>query len=370
MKETWEAIVFHSSLPGGKAACVLRVSGFRLTGETDEKQQFNLDLRQVKVTLGGTGNNLVYLKPEQEGGEPVFTVRDRSIMDAFKQAGQVDIVREVQGLQKAVWSYRAWLVWSAVALVLLVGGAVAGFMLYGVNVAVAVLPYSVDRQLGKLAFATSVAPEVKANAVDPKVQAAIETIVKQIVAGLGEQPFTFSVHVIASPQLNAFALPGGQIAVFTGLIKAADSAEEVAGVLAHEIIHVTERHGVKQIVQTIGNSLLLQAIFGDASVLGDAVERNAQDLLRLGYSRGMERQADREGFKLLVTAGIDPSGLEQFFAKLSAKAVEMPKSLEWFSTHPLTEERIQALRDMAQTEQVLAKKTLAIDWQEVRNCVK
>ena len=144
---------------------------------------------------------------------------------------------------------------------------------------------------------------------------------------------------------NAFALPGGYISVYTGLIEKSASYEELASVLAHEIAHVTMRHGVTRMVESVGVIAVLQLIFGDVGGLVGLAEELFTIAAINGYSRGHESEADEEGVRMMHAAGIDPSAAANFFRMLkeSEPGSDMPDVLAWVSTHPEHDERIAAI---------------------------
>ena len=147
-----------------------------------------------------------------------------------------------------------------------------------------------------------------------------------------------------SPDVNAFALPGGYIFVNYGLIEKAATPEEVAGVLAHEIQHVLKRHGLKNVVGRAGLGLILGLLLGDLEGLGGLIIGASSELAALSFSREQEEEADALGLELLYAANIDPSGLPSFFEKLSAEQESKGTALPSFlSTHPDTTERIRVL---------------------------
>lgn len=177
--------------------------------------------------------------------------------------------------------------------------------------------------------------------------------VETYVQGLGERlargsGIAFRFRVVDADEVNAFALPGGYIYVNRGLIEATDDMSELAGVLAHEVAHVTEGHSAEQIgrVRTANVGLAL------ASVLMGGIPEPAAPAVQLGgaavlssYSRGAEREADRVAVDLLVDAGIDPRGFESFLGEMLDMRQRRPSSVEqWFSTHPTMESRVQDVR--------------------------
>lgn len=151
-------------------------------------------------------------------------------------------------------------------------------------------------------------------------------------------------YVVDSPEINAFALPGGYVFVNRGLIERVDSLDELAAVLGHEIGHVTMRHSVKlqqkQQAATIGMAL--------GCVLTRVCNAAASEALGIGagatfakFSRDAEHQADSVGMIYVMRANIDPRGMTSMFEKLLAERRRSPEKLEaWFTTHPIEEDRI------------------------------
>jgi len=191
-----------------------------------------------------------------------------------------------------------------------------------------------ERQLGDLAFA-QMRPSLKLVETGPAPER-IEAIGARLTQG---SRYRYQWFVADSPEVNAFAMPGGYVVVYTGLIEAADSAEEVAGVLAHEVQHVELRHSLKNMIYGLGWRAVLALAMGDVS--GGVWAGMAEQLGGMAYGRDLERQADLEGLKALKRAGIAPQGMVSFFAKLAKR--EGP-SLTLLSSHPATEERMADLR--------------------------
>ena len=170
------------------------------------------------------------------------------------------------------------------------------------------------------------------------------------------------VFGVRDPQFNAFALPGGYIGINTGLIVQADSESEVAGVVAHEIAHVTQRHIARGLTQqrqseymamaAIAASLLAALAGGVNVASGIAAFGQAAAIdQQLGYSRDAEREADRVGFQMLTKAGYDPNGLQDMFSKLMNNAqFNMGSSggSAYFSTHPLSIDRMTDMQNRTQ----------------------
>jgi Zn-dependent protease with chaperone function len=225
------------------------------------------------------------------------------------------------------------------------------------------LPVATEMQLGRLLVDDLLAGERRIEG-GPAVDA-IETIVARLEAVARNPGYAFTVHVVADPRINALALPGGQIVVFTGLIAAAGSADEVAGVLAHEMQHVLHRHGLRQLVRQLGaRAVITLAVGGDIAGLA----RGAEQIAQLSYGREQEAEADRDGLVLLHRAGLPPEAMPAFFARLEDRAgAGLP---EFLSTHPDTARRIDELRRAAAALPPVKPEPLGIDWDLVRGSLE
>ena len=187
---------------------------------------------------------------------------------------------------------------------------------------------------------------------------AIEEIGARLTKG---SAYRYRWYVADDPAINAFAMPGGIVVVNTGLIEAADSAEELAGVLAHEIQHVELRHSLHQLAQQAGLRLLVALVMGDLGGAGDIAARLAE----LKFSRDAETEADLQGLAALRRASIDPRGMVAMFRKLGADTGPSPPQI--LSTHPVTEQRVDALLQALQGFDPAPMSALPIDWNAVRD---
>ena len=207
--------------------------------------------------------------------------------------------------------------------------------------------YSADKELG---IGRQLAAEVERKAkfiTDPAVMEYVNRVAQNIVLR-SDAKIPFTIKIIDSPDINAFALPGGFLYVNSGLIIAADSEAELAGVMAHEIAHVTARHGVEQATKgTLFQYLSIPLLFV-GGVPGLIMQNAANILIPLSYlkfSRGAEEEADRLGLQYLWASGYDPTEMLNFFEKLKAKEKKKPGTLEKiFSTHPTTGKRLDKAR--------------------------
>lgn len=183
---------------------------------------------------------------------------------------------------------------------------------------------------------------------DAELQAHVSRIGERLAAKSEWPGLPWKFTVLDSPSVNAFAVPGGLIYVTRGILSYMNSEAELAGVLGHEIAHVTGRHAAEQQRRsTLANlGILVGAVFAPevAQVaLGTGLAQTALQLVFLKYSRDQEREADRVGIRYAVAGGYDPRGIGEFFQTLQALEAEEggPDVPGWASTHPEVEDRIE-----------------------------
>lgn len=190
---------------------------------------------------------------------------------------------------------------------------------------------------------------------DPLVHDYVEGLLYKLSLHTSLQQPSFSVVVVDDTQVNAFAVPGGIVGVNTGLILTSDSEDELAGVLAHELGHLSQRHFARsqeanQYNQWLALAGLLASIAGAAAGgggdLGVAVGASAQAIAvqnQLRYSRAYEQEADRLGLQTLTEAGYDPRAMPAFFLKLDRSTRRLGYLPEFLLTHPLSTTRLSDL---------------------------
>ena len=175
-----------------------------------------------------------------------------------------------------------------------------------------------------------------------------QRLVAQTPAPFNQLPWHF--HVVEDPAINAFAIPGGHVYVHTGLIANADNAAELAGVMAHEISHITARHSTEQITRQYGLSVLAGLVLGqDPNALAQLAAQIVAGGALARFSREAEEEADARGIQAMAQAGYNPIGMATMFEELLEHRQGQPGRVEqFFSTHPLTEDRARVARQRAE----------------------
>lgn len=183
----------------------------------------------------------------------------------------------------------------------------------------------------------------------------VAAITNRLLPALPDTGYQFKFHIMRDTNVNAFAMPGGNVVILTGLLERAARPEQVAGVVAHEIAHVTLKHGIRNIIESAGLMIVVSSLFGDIQGLGGMVIQGSRYLMQQKFSRNFEREADEQGWQYLKKAKIDPRGMIEFFESLremeESTGNELAGGLSLLSTHPATSERIDRLRAKWETEE-------------------
>lgn len=176
---------------------------------------------------------------------------------------------------------------------------------------------------------------------DPKMQERLDKIGAKISAVSDRQDLKYSFNIVKEKEFNAFAIPGGNVYVNSGLIEAAND-DELAAVIAHEVGHIAARHSVKRLQVALGYQLISSIALGASSQgqLSEAVDV-VFNVVSLGYSRKDEYLADKLGIRYSKAAGFNPQGMVTFFQKLKAQSKDNGLVLVFLSSHPPIEERIK-----------------------------
>jgi Zn-dependent protease with chaperone function len=356
LPETFEASAFHPSLPGGKGPGEIRVDPgwIRFRPLNQPLQTVDMPFDGLGLRLGGASDRILFFSHPSLPEVSIYT-SDHRILDHPHLASQAAVAAEVGKVRGRKRNLRLGTAAILGVLVALVVGLVA---LKGplINLVVAAIPPEAEVKLGDLVFrqvllSTTLVP-------DEDADRQLDALAADLLAVVPDTGYELELYLADDPTLNAFALPGGKMVINSGLILAAETPEEVLGVVSHEIAHVTERHSLRQIVGSVGLFVLVQTLFGDVSGIAAVLADGGADLLTLGFSRDAERDADSVGFGYMLEAEIDPAGMVGIFEKLqheSEKAMgdlaEYEESLSFLSTHPAIGERIESLKQrLAETD--------------------
>lgn len=367
-EQEFQGGVFSGAIPGGRAGAKLAVRRDGIHARTDDGATFHVDFADCQLERGGASGKMWFCRA------PDRSVTLFSEAPGFADALRAQASRQLEaafariGASHAEAHKQALRGWAALLLgtLLAVVGLYFGIRQLG-RASLDLVPRAADEKIGALMDEqmTTEGPTVD----DPRVKEAVEQIVTRL-GKPGTEGFTFRVRVVESPTVNAFALPGGYVVVYTGLIRACETPEQLAGVLAHEMAHVTRRHGLRRIAQSVGVIALVQLFFGDVSGLAAvAVEVLRQGTLN-SYGRDQEREADLDGVHRLHDAHVDPRALADFFALLHKREGDLPSAIAWLGTHPQLEARIDELRREAERVGTSRPEPFSLSWSEVQQRAK
>ena len=314
---------------------VITSTGLRLTFEDGQTAWW--PYQELKQTQGSHAGEHVRLERGEEPTE-ALVIPNREFLEAL------DAVRPATGHAMQPHGLQP----RTIAL-LVVGAVVAVLAYFGLMPVLAragaeKVPVSWERQLGDM-----VAEQLtlgRRTCDDPALTAAVTDLTARLTAVLPTQEYTFDVSVVDDDVVNAFAAPGGRVVIFSGLLEKTETPEELAGVLAHEIEHVAQRHGTQAVLRQIPLQVFASLMGGEMMGAREAAQA-ISTLGALRYGRRAESEADREGLKLMAAAGIDPQGMIRFFETLQEESPDVPRGLTYLSTHPRTETRIARLRELA-----------------------
>lgn len=204
-----------------------------------------------------------------------------------------------------------------------------------------------DAELGAQAYTEILGPE-KLVTSGPNHEMVNRLMDRLVVAAREESPeivekFEWEVSLIANDEVvNAFALPGGKMAVYTGILPVAQSEAGLAVVMGHEIGHVIERHGTEAMTRQYGAAVLIDIVTEGAAA--EQLANVANSLVQLRFGRGAELEADRRGLMYMARAGYDPREARDFWTRMSQLGGGAPP--EWLSTHPSHESRISQIEEL------------------------
>lgn len=356
--------IYHPEIPTKRASATFEVNvdQDQITALTSNDQTFTFDLDDAVLEMAGATGKMLFIK--FDGGQITLFSESNELLEALRRT---ILEQQVQQMMEAKTrsDRNGWMLWGA----LIVGVLVVGVGLFASiqslsSRLVGFIPIEADIKLGEYVGPTmdKDGPEV----TDAAIVEPVQQIVTQITANI-EEEWNFDVHVIDADIQNAFALPGGYIVVYTGLIKDTERPEQLAGVLAHEIAHVTRRHGMARILEAAGVAIMVDMLIGNVEgMIAFGAELFSASAVN-AYSRDSETDADVEGLKLLVDAGIDPNGMVEFFQIMEQEEDELTEMIPlWMRSHPEHEQRIVVLQAQIGALPVQTYQPLDLDWDAVK----
>lgn len=297
-------------------------------------------LHDIRVIAGSMTKNKgepVYLGEKSKAGERLI-LREKESVEAVRTW-----MREPQQTRKKQvrkrWIMATAGVWLIFLAFFLGSSAIFSFIARGI-------PRDWEEALGKSSrdtFITTLSylPGTRGICAIGTADKGLQDLVARLSEAAPIKGYSFTLTVLDADLVNAFALPGGYIVLSTGLIRACESPDELAGVLAHEMAHVTERHGTARMLRYYTWTMFLKLFSGNDSMAGNL----AQMLITSSFDRDDERSADLLGAARLAQAGINPMAMADFFSRLQDKeSTSYSKLYGYIASHPALGERKEYIR--------------------------
>jgi Zn-dependent protease with chaperone function len=358
------AICFGPDLPAAGAPCEVHLLSEGLSVRLGSTEPEAIPFTNMVVEAGGFEDDHVTIGWTENGTTRTLYIKDPELIRALRKSAPPAVSASLDRTARRVRSGRVRRRTLAAAILtglpVLLLGLWIGFDAV-VATAVDRIPPSWERALGEVGRQEIVTGK-RVLKEGPAVTA-VQEIAQRLADHIPENPYRFEIEVVQSDLVNALALPGGFVVVFTGLLKQAESPEEIAGVLAHEMSHVLLRHGLRGMVKNMGLLAVVAILVGNQDGLIGLAQRLGIQLAELRFSRDMEAAADRAGVDLLHRAAISPSGLIRFFERLAASDGE---PTELLSTHPMSAARAKRLESDAASLGPQQSIPFTIDWAAVR----
>lgn len=323
----------------------------------------DLPINESNFSLGGESNSFLVIS----GNDLTIFTKDTEIFNDLLNSDNK--LQEIQNLKNKFETNKKnkkltplyLLIFSFIFI-----GLIYGILSFSTFLLSKSFPLSWEKKIGDLAIGQIVGTK---RVSDKQINDSITQIGKHLESYSTNKNYDFKFYVVKSDDVNAFALPGGHVVVNTALIEKSDSYQEVAGVLAHELQHVYQRHSVEKMFNRIGISFTIMMILGD---IGGVVDALGGQLISLKFSRDEESEADKLGLELMYKAGIEPQGMIDFFKKLETITKDISNLPDFISTHPNTKQRIEELNELVKNKyhNPPNKKEFNFDWKEIKKKIK
>lgn len=303
--------------------------------ETEPNIYSKWELNAVALSKKGTALNL------QHGDDPIqnIVVEDPAFIDLLRE---IQLKSSKQGwYEKLIAKGFALHIAIAVFILGLIGLSYVYFIPWVGEKSVALIPESYDTQMGRLFY--------EQNLVFADIDTAKTKALNNFAYNLKlNNNKTIKFTVVKSPVVNAYALPDGNVVIYTGIIDKMQDYDELVGLIGHEVSHVNNRHSMKMICRNLSGYLFVSAILGDANGIMATIGDNVNSLQSLSFSREFEHEADADGFKIVTANQVNPKGMSNLFKRLEDPTGGLMPA--FLSTHPVTKERITFVDEMIKNQ--------------------
>lgn len=343
-------LALHDSFEGGREAVQISIQNnlVTITSQTPGQVQAQFFLNRGKYFLGGNQDSLLFIEHPDLRDVKVYCDFKGDIKQLFLKDTQL---RELLGgkLKQSQQRHRvSWGVFStvviAIILVIVYRGPIFGSM-------VNLIPFSTEKKVADQVLALRGKSSQTENLADQK----LAEMTKSLLAADPAWQDLITFHISSGTEVNAYATFGGHIFIMRGLIDKMESAEQLLGVIAHELAHAKERHVTKSVFQGLGLFAIIQTLLGDITGLVTVLADQGGALFMAQHSRALESEADRKAVEYLIKARVNPQGLVQALRILQKETQKMLEQTpggdlakilskaELWSSHPEMDRRIAEL---------------------------
>lgn len=339
--------VFSQEIDGGRAGAHVRLGDRGIRARTSEGREFVVPYEDCQIEMGGASGRMLFCRTGDRS-LTIFT-EDRRFPAALQRAasgGLFERVDELLASGRRRHRRNVLVGWGLVLglLVCCVGGYFA--LVVGARAAVVAVPFSVDEKIGE-AVTPSVLEEFGDELKDDEVDAFFQKLIDRLAPHTPLPDAKFRILFLDTDDVNAVALPGGTIMVFRGLIDAVETPEQLASIIGHEMIHVTNRHALRRIAQSVGLIAAVEIMIGDVGGIVALGAEVFQHAALSSYSQSDEHEADLGGARILHAAGIDPQAAAESLQAIPH--LELHDSVSWLVSHPNTTARVDAIKELIAT---------------------
>lgn len=364
--ELFEALCFGPGIPPQGERISIRITSEGVILRPGGPDEAFIPFETLRVTAGGFDHDQITLTWIKGEGTWSLVLSDPRAKAAFLASAPPSLAPQLTQWRKQTSRVQRGMRLGSIFLgLLLLLPLLLGAVLWWKSDAIAEWAVHRISHTAEVKFGDLIYEQTRVG-ITPLPEGETTKMVQEIGSRLTQaSPYPFQWHVADDPTINAFAIPGGHVVVFTGLIEAAESPEEVAGILAHEAEHILQRHSLKGIVHQLGWRVVLALLLGDIG--GGQFGQAAAQLQILSFGRDQESEADLKGLALLKEAKIDPKGMITFFDRLSKKE---GTSIALLSTHPASANRAEAIRTEIDRIGPWKSEPLPYDWDVIKKGLK
>ncbi len=339
-KEAFEGRLRGKSIPKGSCSAHIAVDREGIHARPEDSPAQTLPFKGLRLRRDESGA----LIATSSDGTWSVTCLDPAFERALETMAGNDLNQQLTRLTGQKTSSRSKHLFGCAIVLFLLGAflwSIPSLFKGTIAASIEALPMEVDEALGEAAQESM---DPGGTIVEDKVvNDAIQTILDRLTPHATVEGLEYQFRVVRNDEANAYALPGGFITVFTGLIEQSDHPSQVAGVLAHEMAHAKLRHGLQRVAHNGAFAAGMAILFGNVGGLESiAIELFALQQVN-EYSQDAETEADLEGVRILIAAEIDPQGLIDSFQAMQSRYGDAPSGLAWTSSHPQFNERIESI---------------------------